>query len=213
MKKKNYAILGLSMLSFIATCFIYSLLPKQIPIHFDLNWNPNGYASKNMIFFMAALPLIFYFIFKGLLKIDPKKNNYEKYPKYYDLIIVFVILLMIVMNWLTIAVALKIKLNTNLIFPLIMGSIFIGIGNYMPKVKSNFFVGIKTPWALSNEVVWRKTNRFGGYLFIVLGLLTFIGAFVKTSWYNTLLIGILLVGIIANFVYSYVVYKKCNKGE
>jgi len=91
------------------------------------------------------------------------------------------------------------------------GLLFVFIGNMMPKVKSNFFVGVKTPWALSNSEVWNKTHRLAGYLFFFGGLLTFVISFFLREYalFITLMV-IVTVMVIVPTVMSYVWFKKFN---
>lgn len=213
MKKSKYFAIALSLLSFVGTCFMYTSLPLQIPIHFDYAWNPDGYAQKNMIFLLAGLPFLLLWLVPILLKIGPNHRSYKKNQKPYDIILLFTILLLIGMNWITISVALGMKLNGKLMIPLLLGSILICLGNYMPKVKRNFFMGVKTPWALSNDMVWRKTNRFGGYVFIITGFLFLCSAFIQQSWFDLVIAGELLIGITINFIYSYSVFRHLERSE
>ena len=91
---------------------------------------------------------------------------------------------------------------------------FILLGNLMPKFKSNFFTGMKTPWALSNENVWNKTQRLGGRLFFFGGLVILISCFMvpeKQLFWGTM--GIMLLICLIPTVMSYLWYQQEAHGE
>ena len=93
------------------------------------------------------------------------------------------------------------------IVPVIVGLIFIIIGNYLQRVRSNYFMGIRTPWTLSNETVWKKTHRLSGKLFFIGGLLILVSAFLPEE-YKSIISGVQrsLRGV--PYLYSYLAYKK-----
>ena len=97
------------------------------------------------------------------------------------------------------------------LLPPALGILFIIIGNYMWKVKSKWFVGVRTPWTLSNEEVWNKTNRLGGKIFVGLGLFFIIGVFLPTKiFWGIFIVGVPIVALVP-IIYSYVLYRKLTK--
>lgn len=94
---------------------------------------------------------------------------------------------------------------------LLVGILFLIVGNYLPQCKPSFFVGMRNPWTLSNEEVWRKTHRFSGKVFVALGLIMIVSIFVPADWRSYLMLAMILVAVILTNLYSYVLYKKkCN---
>ena len=94
----------------------------------------------------------------------------------------------------------------------LMGALFMVIGNYLGKVRSNFIFGIRTPWTLSSEDAWDKTHRLGGWLFFVTGLLIFLsGLFSENGWIFVMLLGGFFLAIIFLFGYSYWIWKQDKK--
>jgi uncharacterized membrane protein len=89
-----------------------------------------------------------------------------------------------------------------------LGLLFIILGNYMPKVKTNYFIGIRTPWTLANETVWTRTHRFGGKVFFISGIIILVSAFAPSSIRAVLLIASIVCIAVVPMVYSYAVYKK-----
>jgi len=110
--------------------------------------------------------------------IDPRKKNYEKFRGLYDGFALFMMIFMLGLVSIVISESLNPgRLSVEFLVIAACGLVFVFIGNMMPKVKSNFFVGIKTPWSLSNTEVWNKTHRLVGYLFFFGGLLIILIAF------------------------------------
>lgn len=196
-----------SILNLIGVCFVYPDLPEQIPIRWDVNWNISDWADKYVIFILGAIPILLLILFSLLPKIDPKGKNYEKHKKAYFIMIMVIELFLIIMVWITIAASLNIKMNMKLILPSLFGILFIILGNYLPIIKSNYFFGIRNPWTLSNETVWRKTHRIGGYVFAIMGVIMFILAILNRNGGKISFV-VLIIGILAINIYSFLIYRK-----
>ncbi len=169
--KTRILVYSLAILSLLATAGLYPLLPEQIPTH----WNTDGtvtYSGKHMIFLTAGLGLVLAFLFDFLPKVDPRRQNYQKFGHYYDFFCILMQFFLLAMNGIAITEAFRPgTVSVPMATMLGMGLLFLIIGNMMPKFKSNFYMGIKTPWTISSEEVWRKTHRFGGKCFFLAGLI------------------------------------------
>ncbi|SHO51244.1 SdpI family protein [Anaerocolumna xylanovorans] len=210
MSKRTHIILWIAtLLSYIGILIVYRKLPQTVPIHWDSNWEANGYADKRFMFLIGALPAILNGFFYILKDIDPRRKNYD--PKTYGIIRASIVVLTIFFTWVTVVAALKVDLDFKLFVPAGLGIAFLVIGNYLPKVKNNFFMGIKNPWTLSDDSVWRKTHKAGGYFFIALGILMLPIGVIKERTYSQVVFGLLLAGVIAINVYSYILYKRDHK--
>lgn len=176
--KKDILILAFAVLPIIVIAALYGSLPEKIP----MNWGFNGsirYDNKVNIWFLTLMPLFFFFMFKFLPNIDPRKSNYAKFSKQY---LLFSLMLTLFLD-LTLAMIIfeTFKPNTikvSLFIPALVGLLLIFIGNMMPKFKNNYFIGIKTPWTLSSDEIWQKTHRFAGILWVIGGILMIIIPFV-----------------------------------
>ena len=205
------SIIILSILSIIGTLCLYSQLPAQVPIHFDYTGVPDNYGPRSFVFFTALLPLIMLVFLKVLPKMDPKGDSYLKHGKAYNILIIFLMIFLIALHWVTIGIALGIELSINKIVPFGIGILFIVIGNYMPQIKQNYTFGIKLPWTYNDEGNWRATHRVGGYSYVASGILFIIATFVP----NVLIpfLTFLSFGCLAiPMVYSYVYFRK-NMGK
>jgi len=212
MNKRSRKILWMiSILSFLGICISYIYLPNQIPIHWNSNWEIDQWGNKKYIFLLGSLPILILAMFEFFPKFDPRKDNYKKHAKAYDMLELAIVILMIILSWATVAITFQIDIKMKLILPAAMGITFIIIGNYMPTLKSNYFFGIKNPWTLSNDVVWRKTHKVGGYIFAISGMLMMSMAFIQNPVWNSVIVAVITVGFVGVNVYSYLIYRKIKK--
>src|SRR5205809_4076662 len=116
-------------------------------------------------------------IFNVLPKIDPRHENYVKFLSSYWLIANAVIVFLLVAHGLIIAAGLGFSIKIDRLMPLGIGLLFVFLGNFLTRVEPNWFVGIRTPWTLSSDTVWRKTHRTGGWLMVLGGFVIGLGAF------------------------------------
>ncbi|WP_130808051.1 SdpI family protein [Senegalia massiliensis] len=208
--KKDWILIVIVLISFITTIFVYNDLPEEIPQQWGIDGEVNSYWGKEAVFFTALLPLILYLLMKFLPKIDPKKESYEKHKKAYNMTIFTVIIFLIVIHWISIYVSLGHDMNIQLLVNLGVGILFIIIGNYMGQIRHNYFFGIRNPWTLASEEVWKKTHRASRYVFVVLGILFIISGFITGEIAIWLTIGGALVLVFFTTVYSYLVFRKIN---
>ena len=190
----------------ILTVMIYDKLPDQVAVHWSISGVPNNFAPKAFAGF--GMPLLFavsntvvYFVTNA----DPKRDNYAKVLVFIFKAIMPVFSLIIVPVTLLIAIGIEIDMSSHV--PIFMGILFIVVGNYFPKTKQNYTMGIKLPWTLHSEENWNKTHRLAGYTWIIGGILIIISSLI--SAHNYILNIILLVTlIVVPMVYSYLLYKK-----
>ena len=97
------------------------------------------------------------------------------------------------------------KMDVEKIVCTIMGVLFIVLGNYLPKCRQNYYVGIRIPWTLKSEENWNKTHRFGGFVFMICGVLILISAWAGISWMTVVA---LFAMIIIPMVYSYILHRR-----
>jgi uncharacterized membrane protein len=140
--------------------------------------------------------------------LDPKKERYEQFKKPYHVFKNFLILFMVIIYFITSFAGLGYNLPVGVIIPVMIGILFVVIGNYMAKIKMNWFVGIKTPWTLSSEEVWNKTHRFGGKMFVLGGILIAIEPFLPLSFRLPLFIFTVIMLSFGTMGYSYLIYVK-----
>ena len=211
-KQKAFYVLFFGMI--IVNLLLYTKLPNQIPVHWNVKGQIDDYMSKLFIFFPVALLLLMNITFTILKHIDPKQSNYVRFAQTFEAIKLAIYLFIFCLWSITLVACFDPDLiNISMMMNLLCGAIFTILGNLMPKFKTNFFIGIKTPWTLSNETVWFKTHRMAGKLWFIGGILMMISTLFLRS--NDMIIKqfIFLVCILA-FVpcmYSYVLYRKITR--
>ena len=208
--KISKTMVALLLLSVMATLFIYQSLPDTIPMHWNLTGDIDKTGDKNFVFITAFLPLAIYFLMKVTPKIDPKKASYDKHRGSYHIIAVSIALLLMGLHWVTITAALGYDINIGMIVKFGIGILFIILGNVMPKLRHNYFVGLKMPWTLASEDNWKKTHRFGGYAFVLTGLIFFVSGFSQSLISAYITFGLFFVLIASIVVYSYREFTKTS---
>jgi len=211
MKKTEIIIILLILFSFITATYLYPKMPEQMASH----WNARGEVDDYMPKFwgLFLLPLItagLFLLFLVIPKIDPLKENIKKFRRYFDLFILFMIIFMLYIYFLTILWNFGVSFDTNRLLIPAMGLLFFYAGVLTENAKMNWFVGIRTPWTLSSETVWNKTNKLGGKFFKIAAFIAFLGFFFPD--YSVLFIMIPVLSLVVFiFLYSYFEYQKEKK--
>jgi len=209
--KINPWILTILLLSFAGVLWVYPTLPAEIPTHWNMAGNIDAYSSKGMIILLAVLPVALYLLMVFLPKIDPKRKSYDLHKKAYEVTKIFISILLSVLVWITILVAKGVELDVGLIVSFMTGILFITLGNYMGQIRHNYFFGIRTPWTLANESVWKKTHRIGGYTFMAMGVCLILVNLLRNYMPSWIMLAIILLGAGVPVVYSYFAYKKITQ--
>ncbi|WP_264448365.1 SdpI family protein [Bacillus cereus] len=206
--RKHLVAIILIFITGLAWAYAWPNLPDTMIIHWGTE-GANGFASKfNAMLLLLGIMIFTYVLLTVTPKIDPKKKNYDKFSRSYTIMNYSVLVVLFLINMLVIGVGLGYDIPMNSTPYILVGLLFIVIGNYLPQCKPNYFVGIKTPWTLSNEEVWRKTHRFSGKVFVVLGSIMILSIFAPAAWKSFLVIGIIIGAVGLTMGYSYVAYKK-----
>lgn len=185
---------------------IYSSLPQTVPVHWDLEGKTDGWGDKSMLWLtILLLPVLIYVIFCFVTKVDPKreiKNNTSLQR--------LKILLTVLMSLLCCYIIYSAKSQKISLPPfVIIGLVFIIMGNYMYSIKPNYFIGIRTPWTLENEEVWRKTHRISAPVWMIAGMaLCLVSLFAPYSMAALACTAISLAVALFSVIYSYMAWKK-----
>ena len=179
----------------------WNRLPDVMATHFGLNNEANGFSSKAFaVFGLPAFLLAILWVGALVTSRDPKKQNIS--PKVFSLTLWIVPVLSLFVAATMYPINLGYKLDVIFFAELLLGMLFIIIGNYLPKARQNYTIGIKIPWTLANEENWNRTHRLAGYLWMIFGILiVLIGVtrFVPAAW----LIGIILMTVLVPCIYSF----------
>lgn len=211
MIKKNKGTLILTSIVILIPIFIglllWNQLPDQIPTHWNIDGEVDGWSSRAFaVFGLPAILMALHWICIIASAADPGSKNYH--PKMLQLVLWICPVIGLVLGSLVYATALGYGLKVEVIMPLLVGIMFLIVGNLLPKCRQSYTMGIKLPWTLANEENWNKTHRFSGKVWVTGGVITMATAFVGNFW---ILLGILVVMVAAPTVYSYLYYRKQQK--
>ncbi len=213
--KKHLIPLIIVVLSFILNFYLYPIMPDQMASHWNARGEVDGYMPKFwglLILPLATLGL--YSLFITIPKIGPLKENIQKFRKYYDTLIIVIVGFLFYIYLVTIAWNLGHRFNMNLLMiPAVSGLLFY-VGIIMEKTERNWFIGIRTPWTLSSDKVWKKTHNVGGKLFKIYSiilLLTLFFEWILVRYFLYVIILPLITIVVVLTVYSYLEYQKVKK--
>ena len=207
MRKWIPAILILAAV--IATIAVYPRLPEQVPTHWSISGEVNGWSSRLFGAWMMPLIMAVVWLFmRAIPHIDPRKANYEKFSGMYDALVILILTFMLLMHVVILLSATGTVIRMNRVVMPAVG-IFIAImGVLLPRAHPNWFVGFRTPWTLTSDLSWERTHKVGGALFIALGLLIVASTFIAPGRAIWVLV-VAALGVVAFlFIYSYQVWKQ-----
>lgn len=213
MIKKNKGALILTSLVLLVPILVglllWDRLPERIPSHWGINGEVDGWSSKAFaVFGFPCILLAMHWVCVLISSADPGNKNHH--PKMIQLVLWICPLIGLVLNSMVYTAALGYAVNVEIIMPLLVGLMFIIVGNLLPKCRQSFTMGIKLPWTLANEENWNKTHRLGGKTWVIGGIVTMATAFIGSFW---ILLGVLIVMMAVPTIYSYCLYRKQKKGE
>ncbi len=208
MIRRNWKVLLVTsiimLLPVLAGLLLWNQLPDQIPTHWNAAGEIDGWSSKS--FFVFGLPLLMLAIqwvcVLGTAS-DPKKANHP--DKILHLVLWITPVLSIVLHAITYAAIFGIAVRMEMVMPVLIGLVLAIVGNYLPKCKQNYTIGIKIPWTLNSEENWNRTHRFAGRIWLVCGIVIMLTGFVGGFW---IFLGVVLVMVLAPFIYSYLLHRK-----
>ncbi|WP_297798572.1 SdpI family protein [uncultured Eudoraea sp.] len=207
--KKELPILAIVSLPFIYLAYIWNELPSKVPVHWNIEGEINRYGDKSeLILIPILLPLLIYVIFSVVPKIDPK-NKLNKMGNKLQTIKFLLTTVMSILALFIIYTAKNQSLSNPNYIVLLIGVLFIIFGNYFKTIKPNYFIGIRTPWTLENETVWKETHKLAGKLWFIGGILVVVFSLTldKSQNFKIFLIITVLITIVP-IVYSYLKFKK-----
>lgn len=209
-KTRRIYCFSITAIIFLALAICYRMLPDQIPVHWDAKGEPE-FGSKIAIWGFAAMAVVFNVLFEVIPNMDPRRKNYLRFVREYNLLCVF-------MNFYIMAfiVAIIIQGFRPDSFEMVrficvmVGITLLVAGNMTPRFKPNFSSGFKTPWGLSDDENWRKTNRLGGKLLFLAGILWLLGAFLIENKTALFVVGMTAVAVSAviPYVMSYLWWRQ-----
>jgi uncharacterized membrane protein len=191
----------------------YPQLPAEVATHFDLDGDPNGWSSRFVASILVPLiGLVMVGVFVAVPRIDPRRANYALFSPTYWTIVNALLVFLAGLHVLMLGRALGWVVDMSKVAGLGIGGLFILLGNLMTRLRPNWFMGIRTPWTLSSDTVWRKTHRFGGVAFAIAGVCVAATALVAATWLRTTAIAMVGAAAVGSVVYSYLIWKREQNG-
>ncbi len=210
--KNELPLIAVVLLPFLYLAYYWNRLPSRVPIHWNFQGQIDRYGSKmELLLVPILLPLLIYLIFLVIPRIDPKqklKSMGNKYQRIKSLVTIFMSLLALVIIY---SAKNKSLANPNYII-LLIGVLFLIMGNYFKTIKTNYFIGIRTPWTLEDEYVWKETHKVAGKYWFAGGLIIIVSSLILNKTANfTLFLSIAVIITLIPIIYSYVLYRKTHK--
>ncbi|MGQ9705896.1 MAG: SdpI family protein, partial [bacterium] len=208
MRKSEILILIIILISFLIGWYFYSKMPDVFASHWNIKGEVNGYMPKFWgLFLMPFISSDLFLIFILIPRVDPLKANIEKFTKYYDLFIIITILFLLYIYLLTILWNIGMRFNMGMFISPALGILFFICGVLIENAKRNWFIGIRTPWTLSSDIVWNRTHRIGGRLFKIAGAMCLLCIILPDKALFFILISVILFTIYL-VIFSYIEYQK-----
>lgn len=220
MKNKMYWILGgVCAVSFLAHLCFYPSLPETIPTHWNFEGTVDGWGPQYTVLILALLPAFVMLMLRFLPSMDPKEKNYATFSKLYNGFAIGITVFLCCISWLPELSLFGLLPDGSQLLGIILNGVlgisFIALGNYMPRIKQNYFFGCRTPWGLADEHNWNRTNRMGGIVFVVMGIvllasIPFFGL-LGSFGAGVLILVAALGGSAWIYIYSFLVFKGIMK--
>ena len=196
-----------TLLPILFGIIVWDKLPAELPIHWNFAGEIDNYAGKGFVVFgIPPLMLFVHWLCVLGTALDPKNKNQNKKPM--GVIIWSIPFVSLLLAFIIYSEALGYHMNVEAVAFVLIGVLLLVIGNYLPKCKQNYTLGIKVVWALETEENWNATHRFAGKLWTVGGILLVFCGFLPTPWNLVLFLSLTFPMVIAPVVYSYLYYKK-----
>ena len=212
--KKELPIIGFVLLPFMYLGYLWNSLPEKVPIHWNVKGEIDDWGTKySLIGVLFLLPVFTYVLMLVIPKIDPKKRVELMGGKYYQIKFMMVIFMSVLALFILHSSSSQTLSSPSIVFVLV-GLLFMALGNYFKVIKQNYFLGLKTPWTLESEEVWKLTHILAGKLWIVGGLLIVIFSLVLPEDINFyIFMTITAIISIVPIVYSYIIFKELKKSK
>lgn len=191
------------LLPTVAGLMLWNRLPDAIATHFDFNNVPNGWSPKWVVVFGIPAFLLVLHLLCLWATLRAAGQNRGVPVSLLCWVVPFICLMT---EGMVYAHALEIAVDIGLAACLMIGVLFIALGNYLPKCRVNSVCGIRVPWTMSDPDIWARTHRVAGISMVVCGVLILVGAWVETL--RVVMFALLFAAVLVPLAYSYVIYKK-----
>lgn len=209
--KKELSLIAIVAAPFIYLASIWKGLPASVPLHWNIKGEIDRYGDKSeLLLIPILLPLLIYIIFSLVPLIDPKGKIKQMGNKYFMLKAAMTIFMSILAMIIIYAVKNQSLYNPNYIV-LLIGVLFVILGNYFKTLRANYFIGIKTPWTLENETVWKETHKLAGKIWFIGGFIIILSSLILDKKANfSVFIGITIIVSLVPVIYSFFKFRSLS---
>jgi uncharacterized membrane protein len=211
MKPMIFWGVGLFLLTVLVSLYAWFTLPAgaQIATHWGLEGRADGWSDKTMgLAIIPIMELVVIGVYLFALRFMPRRENIARSLGAIRIVVLLSLVVTFLAQLLIVLTALGTKVDVSAASQILVGITFIVVGNFLGKIRSNFLTGIRTPWTLSSELSWEKTNRLAGKLFVTAGIIMILG-----KWMNDMMMWIglmateLIIIMIICYVFSYKIWQ------
>ncbi len=193
---------------------VYTRLPERVPSHWNLQGEVDSWMTKPWGPLMTPLIATFMLaVFLVLPRLDPRRANSDYIAEVRRLALNLLTCFFAVLEVAVLGSALGWPVQADRVMLVATGLLFIGLGNFMPRIRSNWLVGFRTPWTMDNERVWRATHRVGGRALVAAGAMIALGALLAPGVRGWMVAAGLATGVGVPFIYSYIAYRRDTAGR
>jgi uncharacterized membrane protein len=199
-------------LSFAFAAVMYPSLPELIPTHWDAAGDVDAYTPKPWgAFLLPAIAWLVFVLMKLIPVISPKGFRTDHFMEVVRLFQVVLVAFMAVLTVMTLLYAAGYEIDMPRFLSAAMGVLFVILGNYLGKVRKNFFIGVRTPWTLASDEVWVRTHRLAAWLFTLAGIATLMSA-LYLQGLQVAVASALIAGFVP-VIYSFLLYRRLEGFE
>lgn len=193
---------------FAVGAYLYPQLPERVPSHWNIQGEIDRYSSRFFgAFGIPLMALAIYVLMLFVPYLDPRSENYTRMPGTYNLVRRALVGFLAVLQIVVLSSALGYPVAVGVITQVSVSILFILIGNSMGRIKHNYTFGIRTPWTLADEGVWRKTHRLGGRTFVMAGFIGLAGAWLPAPFNAWVFFVSIFGAVFIPSIYSYLLYR------
>lgn len=192
-----------------ASFYFYANFPQSVATHWNFSGQADGFSGPGFAaFFFPGLAWAVYLLITFLPIVDPKADRYKDFSGAYNAARALVVAVLAVLYFVASLNGIGYNIPVGTVVPILIGLLFVALGALMPRIKRNWFFGIRTPWTLSSETVWTETHRVGAALFMIAGAAFMVIPFLPGQFALPLFIAVLALLLVNTVGYSWWVWRK-----
>lgn len=183
----------------------WSTAPQRMPMHWNLRGEVDRFGGRlEGLFFLPLVALLLYGLLLALPRLDPHRANYNSFAGAYHALRLVLLLFMGLMH----GALLWGGARMPSLMGLLVGVLLTVLGLLLPRLGTNWFAGIRTPWTLSSQLSWEKTHRLAGRLFVAAGLVMLVVSQLDGTWLWRLMAPVIGAAVLLPVLYSYWVWRE-----